>query len=62
MCEYGLEVLRIHTGIIASPLFKVNIEVSREGVGFFTEVSRAEPNDKVELREVFRPSSLSLSQ
>src|SRR5882724_1965239 len=57
--EYWAEVLWINTGIIAIPLFKVDIPSSSECVGFGSKLSGTETNDEVESRKVFGPSCLS---
>ena len=57
--EYRVEVLWINTGIVAIPLFKVDIPLSSECVRFGSELSGTEMNDEVESRKVFGPSCLS---
>src|SRR5882672_3694282 len=57
--EYWAEVLWIDTGIVAIPLFKIDIPSSSECVGFGSELSGMETDDEVEARKIFRPLCLS---
>ena len=57
-----MEVLQIDTGIVTIPLFKIDVPSSSECVGFGSEFSRMEMDDKVESRKVFRPSCLSMCE
>ena len=56
--EYRAVVLWIDTGIVAIPLFKINVPSSSECVGFGTEFSRPKTDDEVEGGKVFGPSCL----
>ena len=58
LCEHRLEVSQIYAGIIASPLFRIDIPSSIKWVGFGTEASGMETDDEVELTEEFRPWDL----
>ena len=58
LCEHGLEVSRIYAGIVASPLFRIDVPLSSKSVGFGTKVSRTEVDEQVELAEELRPSDL----
>ena len=60
--EYGLEVSWIYAGVIASPLFRIDIPSSSKSIGFGTEVSGMETDDKVELAEELGPSDLSVGE
>ena len=62
LCEYGLEVSQIYAGIIASPLFRVDVPSSSKSIGFGTEASRMELDYEVELAEEFRPSDLAVGE
>src|ERR1700679_3278902 len=57
--EYWSEVVRIDRSIVAISPFGVDVPASSQGVGLRTELSGAEANHEVELREVFGPPSLS---
>src|SRR5882672_7695963 len=56
--EYRAVVLWIDSGIVAIPLFKVDVPSSSQCVGFSAEFSGSKPNDQVERGKVFRPSCL----
>ena len=57
--EHRLVVLRIDSGIVAIPLFKIDIPSSSKGVRLGSEFSRTETDDEVESRKVFGPTCLS---
>ena len=44
------------------PPFRIDIPLSSESVQFGAEITRAEPDDKIELGEVLRPPCLPLGQ
>ena len=52
LSEDGLEVVRVDCGIASIPLFRIDIPSSSESIWFGAKTTRAEFNDKVELREV----------
>ena len=54
--EYRVKILWINTGIVAIPLFKIDIPLSSECVRFGSEFSR---DYEVESRKVFGPTCLS---
>ena len=56
--EHGSEVSWIYAGIIASPLFRIDIPLSSKSVGFGTKASGMESDNEVELAEEFGPSDL----
>ncbi len=58
----GLEVVKVDCSIASILPFRINIPSSSESVQFGTEMTRAEPNDKVELRKVLRLPCLPLGQ
>ena len=55
LSEDWFEVIRINCGIVSIPFFRVNVLPSSESIQFGTKMTRTEPNDKVELREVLGP-------
>jgi len=55
----GAVVLWIDTGIVTIPLFKIDIPLSSECVGFGSKFSGMEMDYQVESRKVFRPMCLS---
>ena len=57
--EHGSEVSQIYAGIIASPLFRIDIPLSSKSVRFGTEASGTKLDNEVELAEEFGPSDLS---
>jgi len=56
------EVVKVDYGIASISLFRVNIPLSSESVWFGAKITRMEPNDKIELEEILRPSHLPLGQ
>ena len=62
LSENGLEVVRVDYGVASIPPFTINVPSSSESVWFGAKMTRAEPDDKVELGEVLRPLCLSLDQ
>ena len=62
LSEDGFEVVRVDCGIASIPLFRIDVLSFSESIQFGTEVTRAEPDDKVELGEVLRPLHLPLGQ
>jgi len=62
LSEDGLEVMRVDCGVASIPPFRIDIPSSSESIRFCAEMTRAEPDDKVELEEVFGPPRLSLCQ
>jgi len=50
--------LWINTGIVAIPLFKIDVSSSSECVGFGSKFSRMETDYKVESGELFGPTCL----
>jgi len=52
LSEDGLEVVRVDCGIASIPSFRINVPLSSESIRFCAEMTRAEPDDKVELGEV----------
>ena len=62
LSEDGLEVMRVDCGVASIPLFRVNIPLSSESIWFGAKMTRAEPDDKIELGEVLGPLHLSPGQ
>ena len=60
--EYRSEVSWIYAGVIASPLFRIDIPSSSKSVRFGTEVSGEESDYEVKLAEEFGPSDLSVGE
>ena len=58
----GFEVVRVDYGIASILLFRIDVPLSSESIYFCAEMTRAEPNDKVELEEVLGPPHLPLGQ
>jgi len=51
--EHRLKVLQVNTGIVATPLFWVNVPTAREHVRFGVEFPGSETDDHVDLGKVF---------
>ena len=62
LSEDGLEVVRVDYSIASIPPFRIDIPLSSESVQFGAKMTRAEPDDKVELREILGPPHLPLGQ
>ena len=62
LSEDGLEVVRVDCGVASIPPFRIDVLSSSESIQFSAEMTRAEPDDKVELGEVLRPLFLPLGQ
>ena len=56
--EYGLVVLRIDSGIVTIPLFKIDVPSSSKSIRLGSKFSRMEMDDEVESGKVFGPSCL----
>ena len=54
----GLEVVRVDYGIASISPFRIDVPSSSESIQFDTEMTRAEPDDKVKLGEVLGPLCL----
>ena len=55
-------VLRIDSGIVAIPLFRIDVPSSSKSVRFGSEFSGMETDDKIESRKVFGPTCLSMRE
>ena len=62
LSEDKFKVVRIDHSIASISLFKIDILLSSESIWFDTKITRMEPNDKIELREVLGPLCLSPDQ
>jgi len=58
----GLEVMRVDCGVASIPPFRIDVPLSSESIQFCAEMTRTEPNDKVELGKVLGPPHLPLDQ
>ena len=56
------KVVRVDHGIASILLFRIDVLLFSESIQFGAKITKTEPNDKVELREVLRPPHLSLGQ
>jgi len=56
------EVVRIDCSIASILSFRIDIPPSSESIWFGAKMTRMEPDDKVELREVLRPLYLPSGQ
>ena len=54
LSEDRLEVVRVDCGIASIPPFRIDISLSSESIWFGAEMTRVEPDNKVELGEVLR--------
>ena len=48
------EVVRVDYGIASIPLFRIDVPSSSQSVQFGVEMTRAEPDNKIELEEILR--------
>jgi len=62
LSENRFEVVRVEYGIASISFFKIDIPSFSESIQFGTEMTRAEPDDKVELGEILRSPHLPLGQ
>jgi len=58
LSEDGLEVVRVDCGIASIPPFRIDVLLFSESIWFGAEMTKVEPDDKVELREVLGPLHL----
>jgi len=54
LSEDGLEVVRVNCGIASISPFRIDISLSGESIWFGAEMTRVEPDNKVELGEILR--------
>jgi len=62
LSEDGFEVVRVDCGIASIPPFRIDVPSSSKSIQFCAEMTRAEPDDKVELGEVLGPPRLPPDQ
>ena len=62
LSEDGLEVVRVNCSVVSILPFRIDVPLSSESIWFCAKMTRAEPDDKVELEEVLGPLHLSLGQ
>ena len=60
--EDGLEVVRVDYGIASILPFRIDVPSSSESIWFCAKMTRAEPDDKIELGKVLGPLCLPLGQ
>jgi len=60
--EDWFEVVRVNCGVASISLFRIDVPLSSKSVQFGTKMTRMEPNNKVELREILGLPHLPLSQ
>jgi len=62
LSEDRLEVVRVDYGMASIPPFRIDVPLSSESIWFGAEMTRAEPDNKIELGEVLRPLHLPPGQ
>ena len=62
LSENVLEVVRVDCGIASILPFRIDVPLSSESIQFHAEMTRVEPDNKIELGEVLRPLCLLLGQ
>jgi len=62
LSEDRFEVVKVDCSVASIPLFRVDIPSSSKSIQFGAEMTKAEPDDKVELEEVLRLPCLPLGQ
>jgi len=62
LSEDRLEVVRVDCGVASIPSFRIDIPSSSESIWFCAEMTRTEPDDKVELGKVLGPPHLPPGQ
>ena len=62
LSEDGLEVVKVDCGIVSIPPFRIDVPSSSESIWFCAKMTRAEPDDKIELEKVLGPPRLPLGQ
>jgi len=62
LIEDGFEVVRVDCGIASILFFRIDILLSSESIWFGAKTTRAEPDNKIELRKILRPPCLPLGQ
>ena len=62
LSEDELEVVRVDCDIPSILPFRIDVPLSSESIWFCAEMTRAEPDDKVELEKILGPLCLPLGQ
>ena len=62
LSEDWFKVVIVDYSIVSIPLFRVDVPPSSESICFGAKITRTEPDDKVELREVLGPPYLPSDQ
>ena len=62
LSEDWFEVVRVDYGIASISLFRVDVLPFSESIQFGTKMTRTEPDNKAELREILKPLHLSPGQ
>ena len=62
LSEDGLEDMRVDCSIASIPPFRIDVPSSSESIRFCAKMTRAEPDDKIELGKVLGPLHLPLGQ
>jgi len=62
LSEDWFEVVRVDCSVANIPPFSIDVLPSSESIWFGVKITRMEPDDKVELREVLGPPCLSPGQ
>jgi len=62
LSEDWFEVVKVDCSIASIPSFRIDISLDSESIWFGAKITRTEPDDKIELREVLRLPHLSLGQ
>jgi len=60
--EYQSVILWIYAGIVAIPLFKIDVPMSSQCIGFGSEFSGMQTDDEIESRKIFRPMCLLMCE
>ena len=62
LSEDWFEVVMVDCDIASISLFRIDILLSSENVQFGSKMTRMEPDNKIELRKIFRPLCLPPGQ
>ena len=62
LSEDGFEVVRVGCSIASIPPFRIDVPLFSESIPFGAKTTIVEPDDKIELKKVLRPSCLPLDQ
>jgi len=54
LSEDKFEVIWVNYGIASISFFKIDVLLSSKSIQFGIKITRVEPNNKIELQEVFR--------